>query len=126
MAKLLACQWCGTRLDQSGPGRPKRFCSHAHRSRHFEWSRVCSTKVSLVGLASRDGYRCGICSGTVDLQAQGPLGPSIDHIVPASKGGAHTLENLQLAHVACNTLKSDRLGFTCDAAGSGVPPLTLF
>ena len=33
---------------------------------------------------------------------------TLDHIVPRSKGGADTLENLQLAHAHCNKVKGNR------------------
>ena len=35
--------------------------------------------------------------------------PSIDHVVPLSKGGTHTWDNVKLAHRICNTLKSNEV-----------------
>ena len=32
--------------------------------------------------------------------------PSIDHIVPLSKGGEHSYANCALAHTGCNSAKS--------------------
>lgn len=55
---------------------------------------------------------CGICGKPVDftLKSPHPLSPTIDHIIPISKGGHPAdLENLQLAHWACNRQKSDKL-----------------
>jgi 5-methylcytosine-specific restriction endonuclease McrA len=60
-------------------------------------------------LARRDGSDCGICGEVVDLAATGDLGPSVDHIIPRAKGGSNDPSNLQLAHMRCNRLKSDRL-----------------
>ena len=34
--------------------------------------------------------------------------PSIDHVKPLSKGGAHSWDNVRLAHRDCNTKKSNR------------------
>lgn len=34
---------------------------------------------------------------------------TIDHIIPKSKGGTDTPENLQLAHARCNKIKGNRL-----------------
>ncbi|MEL7030841.1 MAG: HNH endonuclease signature motif containing protein [Pseudomonadota bacterium] len=34
---------------------------------------------------------------------------TFDHIIPRSKGGADTPENLQLAHARCNKIKGRRL-----------------
>lgn len=35
--------------------------------------------------------------------------PSIDHLMPMSKGGTHTWDNVKLAHHGCNTLKRDKI-----------------
>ena len=55
---------------------------------------------------------CGICGKPVDfsLKYPHPLSPTVDHIIPVSKGGHPTdISNLQLAHRCCNREKSDRL-----------------
>lgn len=57
---------------------------------------------------------CGICGQKVDFDYKfpHPLSPTVDHIVPISKGGhPSSLENLQLAHRYCNRMKSDKLFF---------------
>jgi len=38
-----------------------------------------------------------------------PGSKSIDHILPLSKGGSHSQENVQWAHLVCNTRKGNRL-----------------
>lgn len=55
----------------------------------------------------RDGWQCGICGEAVDPEARypDPMSASLDHVVPLSKGGAHTLENAQCAHLVCNLRK---------------------
>lgn len=55
---------------------------------------------------------CGICGQPVDFHYKfpHPLSPCIDHIIPVAKGGHPSdLDNLQLAHLACNRQKSDKL-----------------
>jgi len=55
---------------------------------------------------------CGICGQEVDFnyKAPHPLSPSVDHIIPVSKGGHPSdLANLQLAHRWCNRQKSNKL-----------------
>ena len=55
---------------------------------------------------------CGICGKEVDFRISypHPLSPSIDHIIPISKGGHPSdMANLQLAHRACNRQKADKL-----------------
>jgi 5-methylcytosine-specific restriction endonuclease McrA len=39
-----------------------------------------------------------------------PRSPSIDHIVPMSRGGDHVESNLQTACFLCNSLKSNKGG----------------
>ena len=66
--------------------------------------------VRLSVLAQRDSFRCQLCSAPVDmgLRHPDPMSPSIDHIIPLSKGGEHTMANTQLAHLHCNMSKGNR------------------
>lgn len=55
---------------------------------------------------------CGICGKPVDFSYRypHPLSPTVDHIVPVSRGGHPSdLDNLQLAHRCCNRQKSDKI-----------------
>lgn len=86
--------------------------SHIKRAKKFgcEFERG----VTLQRLIKRDGLRCAICGDACDLNdrsygnGNGPFYPSMDHIVPLSKGGSHTWNNVQVAHIICNTLKSNK------------------
>ena len=49
----------------------------------------------------RDGGQCVECGATFDLQ--------YDHVLPVARGGATTIENLQLLCADCNRRKSDTL-----------------
>lgn len=49
----------------------------------------------------RDGGRCVECGSNFDLQ--------YDHVLPVSRGGATTVQNLQLLCADCNSRKSDSL-----------------
>lgn len=57
----------------------------------------------------RDGHRCQYCGSAAE---------SIDHIVPRSRGGDHTWENVVACCRSCNIRKGDRLpgesGFKLD------------
>lgn len=55
---------------------------------------------------------CAICGRPVDLSLKrpDPLAPSLDHIIPVSKGGhPSALQNLQLVHMCCNRQKGDKI-----------------
>lgn len=55
----------------------------------------------------RDSWICGLCSSPVDpsLSYPDPMSASLDHVLPLSRGGHHTYENTQLAHLSCNVQK---------------------
>lgn len=75
--------------------------------------------ITLKRLFRRDKGKCQICGGYCDYSdftikdgafIVGEKYPSIDHIVPLSKGGVHSWENVQLAHWWCNTKKGNSIG----------------
>jgi 5-methylcytosine-specific restriction endonuclease McrA len=49
---------------------------------------------------ARDGSRCQYCGSAAE---------NLDHVIPRSKGGPHTWENVVAACRRCNTRKEDRL-----------------
>jgi 5-methylcytosine-specific restriction endonuclease McrA len=51
------------------------------------------------GLLTRDGRRCGYCSGPAT---------TVDHILPTSRGGTNTWMNTVAACGPCNQRKGDR------------------
>lgn len=48
----------------------------------------------------RDSFRCQYCGGPAE---------NVDHVVPRSRGGEHTWENVVAACRPCNTRKENRL-----------------
>ena len=59
----------------------------------------------------RDGWICQICHKRVDkkLKHPNPMSQTLDHIIPLSKGGTHTYNNVQLAHWRCNISKQNNV-----------------
>uniref|UniRef100_UPI00109F850E HNH endonuclease n=1 Tax=Ningiella ruwaisensis TaxID=2364274 RepID=UPI00109F850E len=58
----------------------------------------------------RDKWRCQCCKVKLNKKHRGlttPLAPELDHIIPLSKGGAHTRSNVQLLCRSCNLNKSN-------------------
>lgn len=58
----------------------------------------------------RDGWICQICEEPVnpELTHPDPLCASLDHIVELERGGPHLKHNVQLAHLRCNSRKSNQ------------------
>ena len=77
---------------------------------HSERRTVAGWRRLVIGLlAERDGWLCQICGDPIDPTLTYPdrKGPSVDHVVPLSKGGTNVVENVQLTHLTCNITKSD-------------------
>ena len=82
-----------------------------HRRRALKLATAVDGPVIRDQIAERGEYRCGLCGDPVDMDVAYPdsLSPSLDHILPLSKGGAHVPENVQLAHLGCNVAKGARV-----------------
>lgn len=55
-------------------------------------------------LVDKYGNTCHICVKPIESMAD----VTVDHVVPLSKGGADTLDNMRPAHAACNHEKGDK------------------
>ena len=64
-----------------------------------------------IDVYERDGWICQLCTEPVDPELRYPdrMSASLDHVTPLSRGGHHTWENVQLAHLICNTRKCARI-----------------
>lgn len=113
-----------TRKSRAKLGRPASTIQAAERRR----VRLAGGEVEVFTRAEifkRDSWTCGLCFGPVDpaLTWPDPASASIDHIVPVSRGGGHTRENVQCAHVGCNSRKgADRAGSSSQATSSADQP----
>ncbi len=61
-------------------------------------------KVDYDAILERDGLMCHICGQVIDRSQL-----QFDHIIPLSKGGAHSMENISVAHARCNNQKGDKI-----------------
>lgn len=92
----------------------KIFEPGGHRARCKRNGVFYDSSITKEYLIERDENTCQICGGLCDITDKrwghtGPLAPSIDHIIPLVRGGDHTDENTQLAHLVCNISKGDKL-----------------
>lgn len=125
----LECSECGKMYfsDRSDRKTCSAICSNKRNNRIKEMKRRINMQcngaidwdITLEKLIQRDKNKCYICGKECDKEDYlidangnfivGPNYPSIDHVVPISKGGTHTWDNVRLAHHACNTLKSNKV-----------------
>lgn len=64
-------------------------------------TKVNRLSISRKNVLIRDLYECGYCEDR--------KGTTIDHIIPRSRGGKHTWENVIACCLQCNLQKGDRL-----------------
>ena len=65
------------------------------------FSRLMGTAPTRNLIMKRDGYICSYCGAKEQL--------TIDHILPTSKGGQNTWENMTTCCLKCNSKKGDKL-----------------
>lgn len=104
---LCSMHWKRARADEIG--HAKQSFDGERMRRHYErrtWQRS-GESVTVAGLRERDGDCCGLCGDVIDFSLSGrdPMGRSVDHVLPRSRGGAHTWDNCQLTHLRCNLSK---------------------
>lgn len=102
------------RRRNAAAGKTK-LCDYGnHRKRARVYGVAYEPGITIKKLVKRDGNICQICGEPCDANDlrwgySGPLYPSIDHIVAMANGGGHTWDNVQLAHLICNSNKRDLL-----------------
>lgn len=113
-APFRTCVSCGTEFI---PFNNRAACSDEcdRIRRQSAWDeRRCLASSTLNGQSIRysvfvrDNWTCQLCGIAVNRNAKWPAPdyPTLDHIKPFSKGGNHTMDNLQCAHSLCNAKKN--------------------
>lgn len=90
---------------------PDRVRDANHRRRAAGYSGPSASGVDYEALWVECGGKCGICGEQIraDLAWPDPRSKSRDHILPLSRGGAHSQENVQWTHLECNLRKGSRI-----------------
>lgn len=122
------CETCGSMFFSEKSG--VHFCSKECREREHNSikkdkrirklkSIIVDKGINLETLYNKSNGTCALCGGICNWGDHvirddgtfvvGASYPSIDHIKPISKGGLHEWNNVQLAHFACNSKKSDKV-----------------
>ncbi len=106
----MECLDCGHRYMANGCDVWLRKCPNCGMSKKKtpttvkRASRVISNKLRYTVL-KRDNFKCCACGASPAKDSSVEL--HIDHVIPWSKGGETTLENLQTLCSKCNLGKSD-------------------
>lgn len=121
------CKKCGAFFYTSN-NQNKIFCSREcqislhHQTNDIKRKRILDMSVADIPLD--EVYRkyngiCYLCGGKCDYNDYEWVNghknvhgnyPSREHVIPLSKGGLHTWENVRLAHIRCNSSKGVRCG----------------
>lgn len=120
--KVLTCGWCGEDVVV-----PPNFTSNrkyhpdckiqAKRARYRiktvkrQNRTVKPSRLSADQVLALYGPNCAICDEPIDdsLPRTSKLGLTVDHVIPLSKGGLDTIENMRPAHWVCNVRKGNKL-----------------
>lgn len=117
------CECCGGKFFSQYP--TAKYCEackgarkNHHRARCRKYGVAYQYGISLRKLYIRDRGICQICGNPTDWNdkrwgADGPLYPTIDHILALANGGPHSWDNVQLAHAICNSKKRDVMAPPC-------------
>lgn len=127
---VIKCDDCGVLVPSKTHGR--KYCGacrvkrqRRHENRYKEEVRKQRLKnngeyhedITLDKLIETDNNICYLCGGNCDKGDShwqsnafytGDSYPSVDHVIPISKGGTHTWDNVKLAHMICNSIKGHR------------------
>ena len=109
-------RWARTQGMENPPSAAwsdnRRSNHHARRARLKGATR--GNKVLIAALLERDGATCTWCDSPIDMTLAYPdrYSKSIDHTLPLSRGGEHSLENTTLMHLTCNLSKGAKVGAT--------------
>jgi hypothetical protein len=122
--KVCECTVCGSLFEPEYGTKKRSFCSdtcdalgaRAHKGNSRRSSRarrygVLTEPVRREEVYARDAWTCGLCGTPIDpaLAWPHPKSATMDHVVPLSRGGAHTYLNVQAAHLMCNSAKGSAL-----------------
>ena len=93
--------------------RPDQIRSNSRRSRARRLLVLNNNVIFEKDILERYGTSCHICKDPIDLNAPRQVGKEgwerglhIDHVIPLSRGGDNTIENVKPSHGYCNITKN--------------------
>lgn len=131
---MTTCTVCGSSLIRASTSTRRPSCSVACRSAlsghdgsvgAYTWANDAAHRAREAGalvvqvfgreqVFDRDGWTCQCCGLVVslDTDALDPRSATVDHVIPISIGGEHSLANAQCLCLRCNSIKQDRATVT--------------
>jgi len=120
------CQYCGKEFKGNSKTKycssecSRRYANREHwRERYLKEKAVKIDKgISLYKVYEMAHGICYLCGGMCNWNdytiengtvITGNDYPSIEHVIPISKGGTHSWDNVRLAHRLCNTKKGNKV-----------------
>jgi 5-methylcytosine-specific restriction endonuclease McrA len=86
-----------------------------NRKRRADKNSVEHVPYTVQQVLKKYGKNCHICGDLIDLKANRKVGKKgwekglhLDHVIPISKGGPDTIENVRPAHGVCNIRKGSK------------------
>jgi len=119
--KTFTCKECGKEFTTNYGDKRKSYCSiecmdKAQKREDHVKNRIKSkdkfvSHINFNEIFIRDKGICKICGEPIgmSLKAPHPMSVTIGHIIPLSKGGTHEINNVQLAHRRCNSIKGNSI-----------------
>ena len=107
---VFCCQSCADKYERRKEHQTTRHKEGQKEQKKRREKQIATKSVGTVSYEAvfkRDGGVCQICGLPVheDKFVDDYWGGTIDHIEPLSLGGYHSMDNCQLAHRVCNSLK---------------------
>jgi len=110
--KVLATNraWVEKNRERAAEGRRRVRQANLVRYRSYKakWRALRAQakigRVSYVEIWERDKGICYLCGNAIPRDHL-----HFDHVIPLSKGGAHSMENIRPTHATCNIRKKDRI-----------------
>lgn len=93
--------------------KPVRYYSPKRRRIYAQ-----GDEISALVLFELHAWTCGVCHNPINkfLRVPNWEAATIEHVIPVSKGGTHTWDNVVPAHYRCNMDKADSVEYRMNDA----------
>lgn len=101
------CSMCG--LSFLSPGAASTYCSRECRNEFRRMGAAWIGRTTRLEIYKAAAWCCQICGDEMSRRYDpaDPWSPTLDHIVPRSRGGTDDPGNLRASHAWCNSVRSD-------------------